>query len=189
MTHIDQFIRTPPKNTQTIKILVLSLGNSYIAKMCEPYCGRASDDAIHICEQIAEAIPSPKSAIYNYDRGLERIDDFAERGVRVVKGDTAKQKQKVFSPQSGERSRRTSRSRIHIERIMRENRCFEGFNSKISLKEVDLAALECECARFLVNLTPENHDWSERSVNADDLRSEELFKPQIRGAEDYCDFI
>ena len=68
----------------------------------------------------------------------------------------------------------SARSRIHIERNMRELRTYRAFSEVISLKEMDVHDCVVEVARFLCNLKPRLHDWTDRSFGAMPVAARQL---------------
>lgn len=77
---------------------------------------------------------------------------------------------------------------------MREMRTYDGFGSHIALNQVGLAALETECARFLVNLKPEIHNWTEPSVTGPVIKGTAAASAEVRrttasSAADYAEYL
>jgi hypothetical protein len=180
------------KDSTTLKLKVHTTGGSYIAPGITPYCGGCSDNAIHTLLQVAKRLPRLPSGdtrlVYNYDRGLTDTLSFMEVGVPVHSSDKKQTNQKVFSKDSADRSRNTAVSRIHVERNMKELREYRGFSSKIKLVQVSLAVCEAECARFLVNLKPNLHNWVQVSLSAEGGGSA-IPIPRTSGEEDTSCFF
>lgn len=157
---------------QSIKVLAITSGASYIAHTAVPYPGGISEQKLHECERIAEIFESAfddpcdgDRIVYNYDRGIDEQKYWVDHRVRIVSADKAQNKQQVFSSQAAKRGRTSAVARIHIERTFEQMRHYSGFNYKRPLSEIDLAECEVECARFLVNLKPCNHNWSQVSFD------------------------
>ena len=166
------------KSHQTIKLNVMTTGSSYITHVDQWCCGAITDNAQHDLFDVAQrqsavvaagiAAGNPDAAMaYNYDRGISDLDPFRRKGIRVVQAEKKRDRQMVFSAASAVLSRATAKSRIHVERGMQELKSYAGFKSVVRMRHVDLADAEAECARFLVNLKPRLHNWTDASLHAD----------------------
>ena len=165
-------IRSSYKQHETIKLNVRSTGSTYITGVDKWCPGAITDNKQHALFDVAgrqaavvqaakdRGVDGAKLA-YNYDRGISDLDPFLQNGIRVVQAEKKRNKQMVFSAESAALSRDTAKSRIHIERGMREFKEYAGFGSVISMSQVDVADAEAECARFLVNLKPRLHNWTD----------------------------
>jgi hypothetical protein len=180
------------KDTTTLKLKVHTTGGSYVCPGVKPCCGGCSDNAQHLLLQVAKRLPrlpdGDTRLVYNYDRGLTDTLSFMEVGVPVHSSDKKQTNQMVFSKDSADRSRNTAVSRIHVERNMKELREYRGFSSKITLVQVALAECEAECARFLVNLKPNLHNWVQVSLAAEGGGSA-IPIPRTSGEEDTSCFF
>ena len=160
------------KHHPTTMQLVLADGSSYIWHIVEPYCGASTDNAILELACVPDKMPrrpdGTTGAVLNFDRGLTNDTPFLRKGVRVVTGDSKREGQMAYEGNKMDDSRASATSRIHIERIMLELNSYAGFKDQIGLESVDLGVSECECARFLVNLKPRNHNWTETSHTEDE---------------------
>jgi hypothetical protein len=159
---------------QSIKVLAITSGASYIAHVAVPYPGGLSEEELHVCERIAELIESKfddpcdgATIVYNYDRGIEEQKYWVDHRIRIVSADKSQNKQQVFSNQGAKRGRTSAVARIHVERTFEQLRHYSGFKYKRPLSEIDLAECEVQCARFLVNLKPCNHNWAQVSFDAE----------------------
>ena len=158
--------RSQYKAAQTVKALVRTTGSSYITAVEQLGAGAISDDNIHNLFDVAgklKAMSPDGLVVYNYDRGLVDMTAFLRHGIRVIQAETKAPNQRVFSEESAAKSRQTSSSRIHVERNMEELRGYVAFGSTIPLAQIDLADAELECGRWLCNLKPRLHNWTERS--------------------------
>lgn len=166
--------RSQKIDRQSVKVLAITNGASYIAYISVPYPGGISEQELHVCEQIAEIIESKFDdscdglrLVYNYDRGIEQQQYWVDHRIRIVSADKSQSKQQVFSSQGASRSRSRAVARIHVERTFEQLRNYSGFKYKRPLSELDLAECEVECGRFLVNLKPCNHNWAQVSFDVE----------------------
>jgi hypothetical protein len=103
------------------------------------------------------------TAVYLYDRGLNRTSAFRRTKTRCLIPARKSKGQVAFSEAAGAGDRSIARERIHIERNNVELRTFSGFDSQISVSAIALAGAEGSVARGKTNMQMKLHDWVERS--------------------------
>lgn len=157
------------KDHTTVKLLAKSDAASYLLPFEPLVPGACSDNKQHNVFAVAEGLPRKADGgtdlVYNFDRGLTDFTEFQRHGVQVHTSDVKARGQMAFDGERGKRGQSSAQSRIHIERNMKELREYAGFGDLIDLTQVDVRESECGFARFLCNLKPRLHNWTDRSAH------------------------